>query len=111
MFHLKNLFLVGVICGFFLCFGFVSSAQQAPQPQGAAPRADISDSDLRAFVKAYVENQKIRQEYEPPLMNTEDAKKSQANSRPSQRRIEKVPRKAESYRSQVQPHLYGSEQR
>jgi DNA-binding TFAR19-related protein (PDSD5 family) len=36
-----------------------------------------SDKDLRAFVKAYVEYQKIRQNYEPKMNNTRDEKEKQ----------------------------------
>jgi hypothetical protein len=36
--------------------------------------SNVSDKELRAFAKAYVEYQKIRQSYEPKMNNTRDEK-------------------------------------
>ena len=47
-------------------------------PKQTLPEANnVSDKDLRAFVKAYVEYQKIRQNYEPKMNNTRDEKEKQ----------------------------------
>jgi hypothetical protein len=41
------------------------SAQEPPQIQQPYEPADVSEKDLRAFAKCYVEFHKIRTEYEP----------------------------------------------
>jgi hypothetical protein len=61
------------------------SAQESPQDQPGAP-APVSDQELKTFAKAYVQYDKIRQEYEPRLKNTEDPEEikqiqQEANSR------------------------------
>ena len=53
-------------------------AQQPPSGQPGSAQTKVSDDDLRAFVKVYVETQKIRQEYEPPLQKTPDPEKSRS---------------------------------
>jgi hypothetical protein len=47
------------------------------QTSPAAEPTNVSDKDLRAFVKAYVDYQKIRQNYEPKMNNTRDEKEKQ----------------------------------
>ena len=42
-------------------------AQEPPQIQQPYERSEISEKDLRAFAKCYVEFHKIRAEYEPAL--------------------------------------------
>ena len=76
MFNLKKFFLSFVIGGFLLCLSALGHAQPAAKSQTGNQQIDISDSELRAFAKAYVENQKIRQQYEPPLKNVTDPEKS-----------------------------------
>jgi hypothetical protein len=39
-----------------------------------AEQANVTDKDLRAFAKAYVEYHNIRQNYEPRLNSTKDEK-------------------------------------
>ena len=53
-------------------------AQQPPGGQPGSAQTKVSDNELRAFVKVYVETQKIRQEYEPPLQKTRDPDKSRS---------------------------------
>jgi Domain of unknown function (DUF4168) len=53
------------------------SADASPKQTSPAEPTNISDKDLRAFVKAYVEYQKIRQSYEPKMNNTRDEKEKQ----------------------------------
>jgi Domain of unknown function (DUF4168) len=49
----------------------LQAAEQARKPASSAP-ATISDRELDAFVKAYVEYQKIRANYAPALKNAKD---------------------------------------
>jgi predicted ATPase with chaperone activity len=68
-------------------------AQQTPKPPKADSQAKISDHDLKAFAKAYVEYQKIRQKYESALKSTQDAEKrkklaAEANDKVKQRLAE-----------------------
>jgi hypothetical protein len=76
MFYAKNLFWGLVVGWSLLGLSVLSFAQQSPSSKTDNPQTSVSDSDLRAFVKAYVENQKIRQKYEPTLLNTPDPEKS-----------------------------------
>jgi hypothetical protein len=55
----------------------VWSADTSPKQDSLAEPANVSDKELRAFVKAYVEYQKIRQNYEPKMNNTRDEKEKQ----------------------------------
>jgi hypothetical protein len=54
-----------------LLLSTVISAQELPQDQPDA-QTPVSDQELETFAKAYVQYDKIRQEYEPRLKNTED---------------------------------------
>ena len=61
--------LIGVL---FLSIG------PAVQGQGvSSQRGDVTDKELAAFVKVYVQVQKIRSQYEPVLINTQDPKERQ----------------------------------
>lgn len=53
------------------------SGEASPRQTSPAEPSNVSDKDLRAFVKAYVEYQKIRQNYEPKMNNTRDEKEKQ----------------------------------
>jgi Domain of unknown function (DUF4168) len=53
------------------------SGEASPKQTSPAEPTNVSDKDLRAFVKAYVEYQKIRQNYEPKMNNTRDEKEKQ----------------------------------
>jgi hypothetical protein len=63
-----------VISWSLLGLSALSLAQESQGSKSGKPQ--ISDSDLRAFAKAYVDTQRIRQKYEPTLTNTPDPKKS-----------------------------------
>jgi hypothetical protein len=65
-----------VFAGSLLFLSVLGFAQQSPRTLPDDRHASVSDSDLRAFVKAYVETQKIRQEYEPALLETTDPEKN-----------------------------------
>jgi len=75
-FKLKDFFLIFVMGGALLCMSAPALAQQSATPQ-AENQTNISEAELSAFVKAYVDNQKIRQEYEPPLRDNTDPQKGQ----------------------------------
>src|SRR6266508_1780490 len=49
-------------------------ADAAPKQGSTAESSNVSDKELRAFAKAYVEYHKIRQNYEPKMNNTRDEK-------------------------------------
>jgi hypothetical protein len=58
-----------------LSAGFViaqASLYAQPASPAQASSAQISDRELRAFVKTYVETQNIRREYEPPIEKSTD---------------------------------------
>jgi hypothetical protein len=52
-------------------------ADAAPKQGSTAESSNVSDKELRAFAKAYVEYHKIRQNYEPKMNNTRDEKEKQ----------------------------------
>jgi hypothetical protein len=63
LFSDKKTFLgFAIICLLFGSGGLGSTQQTAPSAANA-DQENISDGELRAFVKAYVDNQKIRQKY------------------------------------------------
>jgi Domain of unknown function (DUF4168) len=72
IFNLKNCFLSFVLGWSLLALGALSIAQAQTDKQ-----EKVSDAELRAFVKAYVDNQKIRQQYEPSLTDSKDPQKGQ----------------------------------
>jgi hypothetical protein len=74
MFKLNSVFLLAVAWS-LLTVGAHGLAQQPVKSQSDSQQGVISDGDLRAFVKAYVENQKIREKYEPPLSAMTDPEK------------------------------------
>lgn len=55
----------------------VTHAQEPPKQSAPSPQAAVSDRELGAFAKAYVEFHKIRQTYEPSLGNAKDARESE----------------------------------
>jgi len=52
-------------------------AQDPPKQTSSAEPAKLSDKDIRAFAKAYVAYQKLRQTYEPRLGKIQDPKEKQ----------------------------------
>jgi hypothetical protein len=84
MFSFRNLcpnvlFVCVAVC--FAASGFAQSDNQ---------QANISDSDLTSFVKAYVETQKIRAQYEPALLDSIDAQNNQQIQRQASAALEKT---------------------
>ena len=77
IFNLKNAFLSLFVIGCsLLAPGAIGVAQETPKAP-SDQQSKVSDADLRAFVKAYVDNQKIRQQYEPSLKDSTDSQKDQ----------------------------------
>lgn len=52
-------------------------AQDMRKPNPSAQPTQLSDKDISAFAKAYVEYQKIRQTYEPRLKRAQNAKEKE----------------------------------
>jgi len=74
--NLKKFSLRFVMGWSLLGIAALGVAQETPKAQ-TDKQEKISDAELRAFVKAYVENQRIRQQYEPSLMDNKDPQKGQ----------------------------------
>ena len=55
-----------------------------------AAQTNVSDKDLRAFVKAYVEYQKIRQNYEPKMNNTRNQQEKQKIQREGDEKVKQA---------------------
>ena len=53
------------------------NAQELPAQTQSAEPTKVSDKDLRAFARAYVEYQRIRQIYEPRLGKVQDPKEKE----------------------------------
>ncbi|MBI4490203.1 MAG: DUF4168 domain-containing protein [Deltaproteobacteria bacterium] len=84
-------FLVGAAIGLLLLGPTpATSAQEPSRQQPAAQQANVTDKDLKAFVKAYVEIQKIRLAYEPSLKNAKGPEESQKIQKEADSKIEKV---------------------
>lgn len=49
-----------------------AQAQRLSAQQGSGQPAKVSDKELKAFAKAYVEFHKVRQRYEPPLSKAKE---------------------------------------
>jgi hypothetical protein len=63
--------LIGLL---FLSFPQFTHAQDLPKQSPSTEPAKLSDKDLRAFAKAYVAYQKLRQTYETRLNKAQDPK-------------------------------------
>ena len=70
--------VLGHLMVFVLLFaGPAAPAEEARPQQPAAAQTTVSDSDLRAFAKAYVDYHKIRQTYEPQVSKAENPKEKE----------------------------------
>lgn len=67
-----------------------AGAQGSPKQAPPAEQAKVSDKDLRAFAKAYVEYHKIRQAYEPQLAKVQDAKEKEKIQREGDSKVNKA---------------------
>jgi hypothetical protein len=73
---IRSALVVGAVC---LSVNSLSAlvawgADAAPKQGSTAESSNVSDKELRAFAKAYVEYHKIRQNYEPKMNNMRDEK-------------------------------------
>ncbi len=75
MFNGKKFFVTMAAALFLTAPGF---AQQDAKPQTNEPRADMSDGDLMPFVRVYVENQRIRDFFEPDLIDATEIAEREA---------------------------------
>jgi hypothetical protein len=66
------------------------SGEASPKQPSPAEPSNVSDKDLRAFVKAYVEYQKIRQNYEPKMNNTKDEREKQKIQREGDEKVKQA---------------------
>ena len=73
----KMSFLILAIGWVLLDIDAFGAAQPSPGAQPGSAQTKVGDDELHAFVRAYVETQKIRQQYEPPLQKSTDPNKSQ----------------------------------
>ncbi|MBI4522732.1 MAG: DUF4168 domain-containing protein [Deltaproteobacteria bacterium] len=64
----------------------MARGQETPQ----SPGKKITDKELQAFVKAYVEYQNIRRQYEPTLRNTQESQEREKLQREANSKIEKA---------------------
>jgi len=69
MSYFQNLLFGVVASGWLVGIAVQGFSQATP---AANLQANVSDAELIVFVKAYVDNQKVRQKYEPTLMATTD---------------------------------------
>jgi hypothetical protein len=57
-------------------FLIVSSTKQVPAQEAPKQQLNVSEPQLRAFAKVYVEVEKIREQLEPQLKETKDPEQS-----------------------------------
>jgi hypothetical protein len=67
----------------------LARAQEVPQ-QLSNPAGNISDEELRAFARAYMELQEIRLRYEPTLKGAQDPKEIEKIQRETISRVEET---------------------
>jgi signal recognition particle GTPase len=83
--------LFGMVTGLWIP-GFVpiTGAQESPGQQPSTEQTNISDQQLKAFAKAYVELRKILQEYEAPLSSAQDSQEQQKLQQEAKSKIEET---------------------
>jgi uncharacterized protein DUF4168 len=75
-----------LLCGIFVSVGVIHAAE-TPIKQTANQQTALSDKDLKAFVKAYVDYQRIRSTYGPALDNAKDPAQKQKIEREANAKI------------------------
>lgn len=68
----------------------VQSAQAASAERNSTERAKVSDKDLKAFAKVYVEYHRIKQSYEPKLQAMKEGKEKQKIKREGDDKVRRV---------------------
>ncbi|MBI1994984.1 MAG: DUF4168 domain-containing protein [Deltaproteobacteria bacterium] len=76
-FFVRNAFPAALIGLVSFSFPPFTHAQDLPKQSQSAEPTKLSDKDLRAFAKAYVAYQKLRQTYEPRLNRAQDPKEKE----------------------------------
>ena len=100
---LRHIMLVAVI-GLFSLWLVPAVHSEEPQQPASPERSDqqVSDEELKAFAKAYVEHQKVRQQYESSLSNAKDAAEKeriqQEGTQRAKEAVEKQGLSVESYK-------------
>ncbi len=77
----------------FLAFAMATRAQQPSQQRPSSQQTTVSDKELKAFVKAYVQYQKIRMEYEPSLREAQDPKEKERRQKEADSKVDTVLKK------------------
>ena len=80
-------------------------ADAAPKQGSTAESSNVSDKELRAFSKAYVEYHKIRQNYEPKMNNTRDEKEKLKIQREGDDKVKQALRNRGSRRRAITGYL------
>lgn len=81
--------ILGAILALMLPTGLpLAHAQQLPRQQPSQQGNDISEEELRAFAKAYMELQEIRLKYEPTLKDAQDPREIEKVQREALSRVE-----------------------
>lgn len=76
-FFVRNALSAALIGLASFSFPRFTHAQDLPKQSQSAEPTKLSDKDIRAFAKAYVEYQKLRQIYEPRLNRAQDPKEKE----------------------------------
>ena len=85
-----TLIIGGLILSVHLPMATLWGADTAPKQGSSAEQANVTDKDLRAFAKAYVEYHNIRQNYEPRLNSTKDEKQKEKLQREGDNKVKQV---------------------
>lgn len=86
----RCLIIGGLVLSVYLPMATVWGADTAPKQGSSAEQANVTDKDLRAFAKAYVEYHNIRQNYEPRLNGTKDEKEKEKLQREGDNKVKQV---------------------
>ena len=82
-----TLIIGGLILSVHLPMATLWGSDTAPKQGSSAEQANVTDKDLRAFAKAYVEYHNIRQNYEPRLNSTKDEKQKEKLQREGDNKV------------------------
>jgi hypothetical protein len=72
----KYWMMASILTGALLSPGFLALAQEGTKRPAGEQQNKVSDAELQAFAKAYVQYHKIRQKYEPQLQGAKDPQQS-----------------------------------
>jgi len=87
----RSAFFPILIAGMLFNAAPFARAQELPkQDSGSVKQTTVSDKDLRAFAKAYVEYQKIREIYEPRIDKAQGANEKQRIQREGDSKVKEA---------------------